>query len=73
MPTKDKQQWYIFTFGSGQKHEGHYVKFYGTFETARQQMIEQYGTEWGFQYSEDEWMNWLVNKPDWIPAETELK
>ena len=36
-------------------------------------MIEQYGMEWGFQYSEEEWMNWLGNKPDWIPAETELK
>ena len=73
MPTKDKQQWYIFTFGSGQQHAGHYVKFFGTFETARSQMIEQYGIEWGFQYSEDEWNEWLRTKPEWIPAETELK
>lgn len=73
MPTKDKQQWYIFTFGSGQKHAGHYVRFFGTYASARQQMMEQYGTAYAFQYSEDEWNEWLKNKPAWIPAETELK
>lgn len=65
--------WYIFTFGCGQKHAGHYVKFYGTYGEAREQMCEKYGNEWAFQYSDAEWQDWLARKPWYIPAETELK
>lgn len=49
-----KQNW-IFTFGGGQQHEGKFVKIYGTFDEARKLMIEKFGTEWAFQYSEDDW------------------
>ena len=46
--TNPNKQWWIFTFGSGQKHAGHYVKIQGTFNSARQRMIEEYGKAWGF-------------------------
>lgn len=42
--------WYYFTFDNG-----HYVKFYGTYESTRAQMFSEYGDKWAFQYSEDEW------------------
>lgn len=66
--------WYYFTFGWGQQNGGHYVKFYGTYETARQQMIDRYGLSWGFQYSEDEWKLWVKRAGRiGFPVETELK
>lgn len=69
---EEKETW-IFTFGKGQKHEGHYVKFDGTYKSARQKMVDKYGLEWGFQYSEKEWTE-MENNPDrWWPMETELK
>ena len=64
---------YIFTFGSGQLHAGQYVKIHGSYEEARQKMVDRYGLAWGFQYSEQEWNDWLSRKPAWIPAETELE
>lgn len=71
--TESKESWWIFTFGYGQKHAGHYVKIWGTFETARQKMIEKYGVDWAFQYSEKRWLQWLERKPEYIPAETEME
>ena len=68
----EKETWYIFTFGSGKKNEGHYVRFYGTYGEAREQMVRECGNEWAFQYSEEEWNDWLARKPWYIPAETEL-
>lgn len=59
MIDRDKEQVWIFTFGYGQKHEGHYVKFFGTYSEARNQMREKYGTQWGFQYSEKEWNDYV--------------
>ena len=50
------------------RHDGR-----GTSETARQKMIDRYGTEWGFQYSEKRWQEWLERKPEYIPAETEME
>lgn len=69
----ETKQWYIFTFGVGQQHAGHYVKFFGTFDEARQQMFDAYGRDWAMQYSEEKWNEWLRNKPAWVPAETELR
>ena len=68
---EDKKNW-IFTFGVGQPYEGHYVKIYGTFAQARDEMFRRFGREWAFQYSEEEWQAWLERKPKWIPAETEI-
>lgn len=45
-----EQDWF-FTFGYSQKHGPNgYTVFNGTFETARQQMVEKYGNKWSFQY-----------------------
>ena len=72
----DKECWWYFTFGCGQPHAGHYVKFYGTYSEARQKMTEQYGLEWAFQYSEEEWREWVRRCTQggtlWM-VETELK
>ena len=68
-----QERYWIFTFGCGQQHAGHYVKFYGTYTSAREQMLEKYGTEWCFQYSEDEWNTMLNNPNRRFPMETELK
>lgn len=52
--SNEKQNW-IFTFGSNQPHAGKYVKIYGTWGEARMEMLERYGRNWGFQYSEADW------------------
>ena len=51
----EEKQWWTFTFGDGQQHEGMYVEIYGTFESARRKMFERYGSEWAFQYNEKDW------------------
>lgn len=69
---KSEEKW-IFTFGFGHEHQGHYVTFSGSYGEARQKMCDIYGTKWGFQYSEKEW-NKMKNDPTrtW-PMETELE
>lgn len=59
----NEKQYWIFTFGYGQKHQGHYVKIYGTYTEARIEMIKRYGNQFAFQYSEDEW-NTFVNEAE---------
>lgn len=49
-----KERWWIFTFGCGQQNAGHYVKFFGTYGDARQQMFDKYSDKWAFQYAEEE-------------------
>lgn len=69
----EQEESWIFTFGCGQKHEGHYVKISGSFYEARQKMFDRFGSEWCFQYSEEEWER-MKNDPkrDW-DMETELE
>lgn len=55
MADKNERQNWIFTFGCGQQNEGKFVKFFGTFGEAREQMCEKFGNDWAFQYSEEEW------------------
>lgn len=69
----EQEQWWIFTFGSGQLHEGQFCKVYGTFTTARQKMFDHYGDNWAFQYSLKEWGEWLRRKPAYVPEETLLE
>ena len=69
----NNEKWWIFTFGYGQKYEGHYVKINGTFGEAREKMFDKYGEEWAFQYSEEQWNDWLNTKPKWIPEESLLE
>ena len=72
---KDKRQWWYFTFGVGQPHEGHYVKFFGTYDEARTAMVEKYGARWAFQYNEAAWEGWVRQcknmNMEWM-LETEL-
>lgn len=62
----EAKQWWTFTFGYGQQHEGMYVRIYGTLNSARRKMFERYGSEWAFQYSEREWRNWEDKRPKYI-------
>lgn len=62
----ETKQWWTFTFGCGQQHEGMYVRIYGTLNSARRKMFERYGSEWAFQYSEREWRNWEDRRPKYI-------
>ena len=68
---KEKKKWYYFTFGCGQKHAGHYVKIFGTFDSTRKKMFEKYGRAWGFQYAEEDWEEFVRKYPDF--AETLLE
>lgn len=68
----DDKKWYIFTFGSGQQNAGHYVKIFGTYDSARREMVCRYGLQWGFQYSEDEWED-LHRRMPYCKFETELE
>lgn len=47
-PTTDES--WIFTFGSGQKHDGKYVVIPGTYDGARAEMLRHFGNAWSFQY-----------------------
>ena len=44
-----EQEW-LFTFGSGQQHDGRFVRITGTHESARARMVEVFGTAWCDQY-----------------------
>lgn len=69
----EKPQWWIFTFGYGQPHAGHYVKIYGTYMEARRKMFNKYGSNWGFQHSEEEWKAFEEDPNRWWPMEKELE
>ena len=70
----ERPRWWVFTFGCGHKHAGHYIRIFGTFSEARTEMVDRYGRQWAFQYSEDEWERTvrIMECMDW-PVETELK
>lgn len=67
------EAWWIFTFGCGQRYAGRYVKIRGTFNGARQKMIDKYGLDWGFQYSEKTWEEYERDTKRLWPMETELE
>ncbi len=68
----EEEQTWIFTFGSGQQHAGHFVRINGTFDSARAEMFDRYGEDWGFQYSEEKWKEMEDNPSRWWPMEKEL-
>jgi hypothetical protein len=47
----NKENWY-FTFGFGHENRNGYVKIYGTFSEAREEMFKRYGQKWSMQYNE---------------------
>lgn len=46
---ESEQEW-LFTFGSGQQHDGRFVRIFGSFEDARERMCRVFGTAWCDQY-----------------------
>lgn len=49
------KNWY-FTFGAAHKHHNNYVIIESTSrDLARKRMFEIFGTQWAFQYDEQEW------------------
>ncbi len=48
--TYREQDWF-FTFGQGHAHPNGYVQIFGTFTSARKEMLTRYGDKWAFQYS----------------------
>lgn len=50
----DKKQWYYFTFTFTSENRNKYVKFFGTYSEAREQMFKHFGNKWAFQYDEKE-------------------
>ena len=69
---ENEKEYWIFTFGCGQPHAGHYVKIYGTYEETRAKMFERFGSQWGFQYSAKSWADWEKNRPPYCEPEKEL-
>lgn len=65
----EQRQWWIFTFGCGQKYQNRFVKIYGTFDEARRTMFDKYGEEWAFQYTEEDWIDWEKRRPAYLPVE----
>jgi hypothetical protein len=53
--TEEEQNWY-FTFGFGQRHNGKFVKIFGTCDSTRKKMFEQFGDKWSFQYPPKRWV-----------------
>jgi hypothetical protein len=54
---KNKLNKYYFTFGFGQVHQNCYtvIKAERVYD-ARERMVEKFGLQWAFQYSEKEWI-----------------
>lgn len=52
--TEEQTQDWIFTFGCGQVHAGHYTVIHGTFHSSRERMFELYGQKWSMQYPSKE-------------------
>ena len=46
-----EENW-IFTFGSSHPHPNKFVKIFGSWESARDEMVRRYGNKWAFQYPE---------------------
>lgn len=49
-PEQEPSQEWLFTFGSGQQHDGRFVRITGTHASARARMVEVFGTAWCDQY-----------------------
>jgi hypothetical protein len=47
--TEEAQDW-IFTFGCGQAYAGRYCVIHGTFDAAREEMFNRFGSRWSMQY-----------------------
>lgn len=64
---------HIFTFGCGQEHAGRYQPIFARdAEEARHSMVAMYGSEWCWQYTEEQW-DAIVQRPGrWFEPEKPL-
>lgn len=65
--TPEPERDYYFTFGANHlngRGRNRYVVVRGTFHSARQKMVDQFGTAWAYQYFRAE----TVPTPDGEPA-----
>lgn len=49
---ESQENWY-FTFGSNHAHPNGYVRLFGTFNSAREEMFRRFGPKWSMQYDEE--------------------
>ena len=65
---------FIFTFPGNHPLKGHYQPIFASSgHIAREKMFERYGDAWGFQYTEEEWIEWEKKaRKLGIPIEREL-
>lgn len=65
---------FIFTFPNNHPLGGHYQPVYAKYShVARERMFERYGHYWGFQYTEEQWMDWEKQAQEMgLPIEREL-
>ena len=52
--TEEQAKFWFFTFGCGQQHAGKYVQIFGTYASARDLMVEEFGGKWSMQYDSAE-------------------
>lgn len=55
-PSEIEQEW-LFTFGYGHAYPNKFVRIWGTFSSARDEMVRRHGDKWAFQYSKKEEQN----------------
>ena len=51
---KECEQFWYFTFGGNHLHPHGYKKIWGTFGSARDEMVRVYGIKWSMQYKSPE-------------------
>lgn len=74
--TKDKDEYWVFTFGQNHAYPGRCVRIEGDYKEARQKMVDYFGYHWAFQYSEKEWKDfkndpmrfWIMETEVYIPG-----
>lgn len=50
----EAMQWWIFTFPLNSMRRRRFVRFFGTYESARKAMVARFGWKWAFQYASEE-------------------
>ena len=50
-----KEDWY-FTFGVNTDKANKFYKSHGTYDEAREDMVNKFGQKWAFQYNEKEFL-----------------
>lgn len=53
MDIEEAQDW-IFTFGSAHAHPNGFVRIFGTWSSAREEIVRRQGLAWSFQYKNEE-------------------